>query len=473
MLLKTEELNKLSKDRYKKLLERSQVKIDGLFGFVKGTVDDIQKRGDKALCEYIRKYDKVNLRPENLIVTKKEIAEAARKLPSELKEALNNVLKSIQSYHTLQLQEKRLGSWYAPKGDAHKKKENPLLGRNEISFDKAGIYVPGGKREKDCYPVTAIMAVTPAKLVGVKEIVVCTPPKKDGTIPPAVLYACDISGADKIIKVGGAQAIAALACGTETIPRVDIIVGPGNIYVTAAKSYVAANGFAAIDFPAGPSEILIIADDSADPEFIVSDMFAQAEHDENACAILITTSKQLAKKVSMQIDARIKKSDRAEIIKNSLKNYGTILIANNVEEMVDFCNEFAPEHLEVMVKNDDRVAKKIRNVGLVCLGSYTPVAAADYFSGTNHILPTGGAARWASSLAVENFIKRIPIECLNRKTMIKMYPTISTLSKVEGLYSAHGVSIKNRVDKLVKGQSAVLKNPRLFFDKKMGKILPI
>ena len=403
-------LSELSKSEYNKLINRSHAKIKKVTPGVLKIVEDVRKNGDGALSRYTKKFDGVDM--SQFRVTEAEITGAKKSVRADVLKALANAKKNIDAFHEKQ----KKSGWSYMKGTAK-------LGQIVRPIDSVGCYIPGGKAS---YPSTVLMAAVPAKVAGVERIVVVTPPQKDGTVNSAVLAACDIAGVDEIYKIGGAHAIAALAFGTKSVAKVDKIIGPGNVYVTAAKSLV--SGEVAIDMPAGPSEVLIIADDSANPEFVALDLAAQKEHDADASCVLVTTSKDLANKV----------------LRKTQKIDGAIIMTDSIEDAVNFSNEYAPEHLQIMTKQSGEVIKGIKNAGSVFLGNYTPVACGDYASGTNHILPTGGFARAYSGLGVSDFVKVISVQEFDKTALKSISRTIITLAEVEGL-KEHAKSIKRRL----------------------------
>lgn len=431
-------LNDLDTNAYNLLILRCMTKVDAIMDDVASIVEDVRDSGDLAILKYTRRFDNVELSATQLLVTQDEVEKAYdRKITSgfsETIESLNQLLNNLRRFHEVQL-EKQFASFTMDNGGWK-------LGRAYRPISKVGVYAPNGTTS---YPSTVLMAVTPAKIAGVSEVIVTTKPNTDGSIDDWILIACDIAGVDRIFKVGGVQAIGALALGTETIPRVYKIVGPGNIFVTAAKIYVQAKGYCDIDFPAGPSEILIIADETANANIIAWDMLAQAEHDENACAILVTTSAQLAQEVSNALENALSEcEDRKDIKEKALKNYGSILIANSLDEAIAFSNDFAPEHLAIMVADKETVLGKIQNAGMVCLGEASPVAASDYISGVNHILPTGGWAKTYSGLSVGTFLKATTFQDIPLEELEHMMPHIANLARAENLFDAHGKSIEKR-----------------------------
>ena len=351
---------------------------------------NVKANGDQALFEYTKKFDQADLNAGNIKVTDAEIEEAYALVDRKLVEIIRKSLANIRTYHEKQ----RQTSWFDSKPDG------TILGQKVTALHRVGVYVPGGKA---AYPSSVLMNIVPAKVAGVDEIIMVTPPGKDGKVTPTTLVAAKEAGADAIYKVGGAQAIGALAYGTESIPKVDKIVGPGNIYVALAKK--AVYGYVSIDAIAGPSEILVIADETANPRFVAADLLSQAEHDELASAILVTTSEELAKKVSGETDKFIKELSRGEIIQKSLDNYGYILVTDTMDEAIETANEIASEHLEIQTKNPFDVMTKIRNAGAIFIGEYASEPLGDYFAGPNHVLPTNGTAKFFSPLSVDDFIK--------------------------------------------------------------------
>lgn len=396
---------------------------------VKKIVGDVRKFGDAAVIDYTKKFDGVELTAENFQVTAKEFSNAEKIADKKIVESLQRAAENIFSYHREQLPK----SWLTYRG------KNSILGQSIIPLEKVGVYVPGGTA---AYPSSVLMNVIPAKVAGVREIIMCVP-AKSGKINPYVLIAAKIAGADKIYKVGGAQAIAAMAFGTETVPRVQKITGPGNIFVTLAKKEV--YGHCDIDMLAGPSEILIIADESANPDYAAADMLSQAEHDPLACSIVITTSENLAEKISTAVESQLEKLPRKEIATASIKNNGLIIAAKNLDEAVDFANISAPEHLELLVESPFNLLPKIKNAGAVFLGAYSPEPLGDYFAGPNHVLPTGGTAKFYSVLNVETFLKRTSLISYTRNDLLNSAEDIIRLAEAEGLH-AHAQAIKIRQD---------------------------
>ena len=390
----------------------------------------MKEKGDEAVFEYTEKFDGVRLDAEHLLVTEEEIAEAYEQVDDELIAIIRKALVNIRDYHQKQMQY----SWFDSKPDG------TILGQKVTALQRVGVYVPGGKA---AYPSSVLMNIMPAKVAGVDEIIMVTPPGKDGKVTPTTLVAAKEAGADKVYKVGGAQAIAALAYGTESIPKVDKIVGPGNIYVALAKK--AVYGYVSIDAIAGPSEILVIADETANPRFVAADLLSQAEHDELASAILVTTSEELARKVSDEVDGFLKELSRSEIIRKSLDNYGYILIADTMDDVIDIANEIASEHLEIQTKNPYDVMTKVRNAGAIFIGEYASEPLGDYFAGPNHVLPTNGTAKFFSPLSVDDFIKKSSIIGYSEEALRDIHKDIEAFAEAEQL-TAHANSIKVRFE---------------------------
>lgn len=412
------------------LLKRSPNNYSQYESTVNEIIENVKANKDKAVFEYTKKLDKFELTAENIKVTREEIEEAYTKMDAKLVEVIRKAAENIKVFHMKQLR----NSWFDAKEDG------TILGMKITPIEKAGVYVPGGKA---AYPSSVLMNVIPAKVAGVKEIIMTTPPGADGKVNPGTLVAADIAGVDTIYKVGGAQAIAALAYGTESIPKVDKITGPGNIFVALAKK--AVYGYVSIDSIAGPSEILVLADETANPRYVAADMLSQAEHDELASAILITTSKELAEKVSEEVDKFTAELSRTEIIQKSLDNYGYILLAESMEQAIETTNEIASEHLEILTKNPFDVMTKIRNAGAIFLGEYSSEPLGDYFAGPNHILPTNGTAKFFSPVNVDDFIKKSSIISYSREALEKLHKDIELFAESEGL-TAHANSIKVRFE---------------------------
>lgn len=415
------------------LLKRSPNNYDSYAATVNEIVNNVRENGDKAVAEYTLKFDKVELNADTILVTKEEIEEAY-KFVEENDKGLVDVIKAsaknVRDYHMMQKQY----SWFDSKPDG------TMLGQKVTPIERAGVYVPGGKA---AYPSSVLMNIIPAKVAGVEKIVMVTPPGKDGKVNPGTLVAADIAGVDEIYKVGGAQAIAALAFGTETIPKVDKIVGPGNIFVALAKK--AVFGFVSIDSIAGPSEILVLADETANPRFVAADLLSQAEHDEMASAILVTTSEELANKVSEEVENFVKVLSRKEILEKSLENYGYILVTDSMQDAIDVANEIASEHLEIVTKNPFDTMTRIKNAGAIFLGEYSSEPLGDYFAGPNHVLPTNGTAKFFSPLGVDDFIKKSSIISYSREALEKIHKDIEHFATSEQL-TAHANSIKVRFE---------------------------
>ncbi|MBN2878852.1 MAG: histidinol dehydrogenase [Clostridia bacterium] len=412
------------------LFSRSQLDCASETASVIDILENVRKKGDSALYEYTQKYDGADLKKCGLMVTADEIDKAYSSIDSNTLNALNKAKENITTFHQMQ---KRTG-FKIDFGDGY-------VGQRILPIDRAGVYIPGGRA---AYPSSVMMNVIPAQIAGVEEIILCTPPSKDGKVNNVVLAAAKILGIEKIFKLGGAQAVAAMAFGTESVPRTDKIVGPGNIYVALAKKQV--YGYAGIDMVAGPSEVLIIADDSAKAKYIVADLLSQAEHDPMASAILITTSRKLAEAVSMQVDKQI--ADLTETKENaieSIKNYGFIVIADDIDEAIEIANKIAPEHLELALSDHEKYLDSIKNAGSVFLGHYSPEPLGDYFAGPNHVLPTSGTARFSSPLGVDDFIKRSSVIYYKKEKLETVSKDIELLANLEGL-KAHARSITIRFD---------------------------
>lgn len=427
-------IQKLNSDTKKNLLEDLLKRSPNNYGqyeaSVKEILDRIKEEKDAAVFAYTAKFDGAELTADTIEVTEAEIEEAYAQVDDTLLAVIRKAKDNIESYHAKQ----RQNSWFDSKPDG------TILGQKITPLHRVGVYVPGGKA---VYPSSVLMNVMPAKVAGVDEIIMVTPPGKNGKVNPNTLVAAKEAGVDKIYKVGGAQAIAALAYGTESIPKVDKIVGPGNIYVALAKK--AVYGHVSIDSIAGPSEILVVADETANPRYVAADLLSQAEHDELASAILVTTSEKLAHEVSDQVDGFLKELSRAEIISKSLDNYGYILLADTMEDMIDVANEIASEHLEIQTKNPFEVMTKIRNAGAIFIGEYASEPLGDYFAGPNHILPTNGTAKFFSPLSVDDFIKKSSIISYSREALQKVHKDIESFAKAEQL-TAHANSIHVRFE---------------------------
>ncbi len=412
------------------LLKRSPNNYSQYENTVNEIIAGVKAEGDKALFDYTLRFDKYALSAENIKVTRAEIEEAYTKLDGRLVEVIRKSAENIRAFHAKQLR----NSWFDAKEDG------TILGMKITPIAKAGVYVPGGKA---AYPSSVLMNVIPARVAGVSEIIMTTPPGADGSINPGTLVAADIAGVNAIYKVGGAQAVAALAFGTESVPKVDKITGPGNIFVALAKK--AVYGYVSIDSIAGPSEILVLADETANSRYVAADLLSQAEHDELASAILITDSRELAEKVSAQVDAFTAQLERREIIQKSLDNYGYILVAESMEDGIDAVNEIASEHLEILTANPFQVMTKIRNAGAIFLGEYASEPLGDYFAGPNHILPTNGTAKFFSPVNVDDFIKKTSIISYSREALEQVHRDIEIFAASEGL-TAHANSIRVRFE---------------------------
>ena len=393
-------------------------------------INDIRNNGDKALFEYTAKFDKCSLDATSIKITDDEIKEAYAALDPEFIEVMKKSAENIRVFHEKQ----KRNTWIDTKEDGS------ILGQRILPIEISGVYVPGGKA---AYPSSVLMNVVPAKVAGVERIVMCTPPGKDGKVNPGTLVAADIAGVTESYKVGGAQAIAAMAFGTESVPKVDKITGPGNIFVALAKK--ACFGHVSIDSIAGPSEILVLADDSANPRFVAADLLSQAEHDEMASAILITTSQELADKVSLEIDEFLKTLSRADIIKKSLENYGYIFVAENMDDAIEAANAVASEHLEIITRNPYETMTRIKNAGAIFLGDYSSEPLGDYFAGPNHILPTNRTARFFSPLSVDDFVKKTSIISYSKQALFNAHKDIELFATREGL-TAHANSIAVRFE---------------------------
>ncbi|MDO4343495.1 MAG: histidinol dehydrogenase [Eubacteriales bacterium] len=412
------------------LLKRSPQNYGSYEQSVASIVEDVRIKGDEALFAYTEKFDRAKITAENIRVTEAEIEEAYQKVDPKLTDVIRKALVNIRSYHEKQ---KRY-SWF----DSNER--GIMLGQKVTPLSRVGVYVPGGKA---VYPSSVLMNIVPAKVAGVEKIVMTTPCSPKGSVNPATLVAAKEAGADEIYKAGGAQAIAALAFGTASIPRVDKIVGPGNIYVALAKK--AVYGFVNIDSIAGPSEILVLADKTANPRYVAADLLSQAEHDEMASAILITTDMELARQVSAQVDGFVKELSRKEIIQKSLDNFGYILVAENMDAAVQAANDIASEHLEIMTANPFEVMTKIKNAGAIFIGEHSSEPLGDYFAGPNHVLPTNGTARFFSPLSVDDFVKKSSIVYYSREALEEIHEDIEAFAKAEQL-TAHANSIHVRFE---------------------------
>ena len=427
-------IQRLTKDAKENLLEDLLKRSPNNYGQYEQGVQEIlahvKEEKDQAVFAYTKKFDHADITADNIKVTEEEIEEAYKEVDPKLVEIIRKALLNIRTYHEKQ----RQYSWFDSKPDG------TILGQKVTPIHRVGVYVPGGKA---VYPSSVLMNIVPAKVAGVDEIIMVTPPGKDGKVTPTTLVAAKEAGADAIYKVGGAQAIGALAYGTESIPKVDKIVGPGNIYVALAKK--AVYGYVSIDAIAGPSEILVLADDTANPHFVAADLLSQAEHDELASAILVTTSKTLGEKVQEEIEGYLKKLSRAEIIEKSLENFGYILEAETLDEALEVVNAIASEHLEIVTANPFEVMTKVRNAGAIFIGEYSSEPLGDYFAGPNHVLPTNGTAKFFSALSVDDFIKKSSIVYYSREALRKIHKDIIQFATSEQL-TAHANSIAVRFE---------------------------
>ena len=417
------------KDILQNLLKRSPNNYGEFEGRVNAIIEEVRNNRDQAVFNYTKQFDGADINAGNILVTEEEIAEAYEQVDTTLLAVIRKSLVNIKKYHEKQVQ----NSWFTTE-------DGIILGQKVTALATVGVYVPGGKA---VYPSSVLMNVLPAKVAGVDRIVMCTPPGKDGKVYPSTLVAAKEAGVDEIYKVGGAQAIAAMAFGTESVPKVDKIVGPGNIYVALAKK--AVFGYVSIDSIAGPSEILVLADETANPRYVAADLLSQAEHDEMASAILITTSQKLAEEVSAEIDQFVAELSRKEIIQKSLDNYGYILVADNMEEAIDTVNAIASEHMEIVTADPFHVMTKIRNAGAIFIGEYSSEPLGDYFAGPNHVLPTNGTAKFFSALSVDDFIKKSSIISYSREALEKVHKDIEQFAECEKP-TAHANSIRVRFE---------------------------
>ena len=425
---------KLTKETQNNILENLLKRSPNSYGEFESRVNDIiqnvREKRDEAVFEYTLKFDGATIDQDNIRVTEEEIKEAYEQVDPKLLDVIRKALVNIRDYHAKQKQY----SWF------DSDESGIILGQKVTPLKTVGVYVPGGKA---VYPSSVLMNVIPAKVAGVSNIIMTTPCGKDGKVYPSTLVAAKEAGVDAIYKVGGAQAIAALAFGTESIPKVDKIVGPGNIYVALAKK--AVFGYVSIDSIAGPSEIMVLADETANPRFVAADLLSQAEHDEMASAILVTTSETLAEQVSVEVDKFVEVLSRKDIIRKSLDNYGYILVADTMQDAIDTVNEIASEHLELVTKNPFETMTKIRNAGAIFIGEYSSEPLGDYFAGPNHVLPTNGTAKFFSPLSVDDFIKKSSIISYSREALEPVYKDIVQFAECEKL-TAHANSIRVRFE---------------------------
>jgi histidinol dehydrogenase len=423
---------KIDDGNMEKFLQRSQLDSSSIVNIVEDIVRNVRDNGDNALHHYTEKFDKVDLK--NFLIEEEDLKGSVQKINSQLMVSLKKAASNIEKFHQSQLPQE----WFLEVD------EGITAGQIVRPLERVGCYIPGGRA---IYPSSILMTVIPAKVAGVEEIICCTPPGPDGTVQDMVLAAAYLAGADKVYRVGGAQAIAAMAYGTETIPAVNKIVGPGNIFVTAAKKMV--YGQVDIDFPAGPSEVLIIADETGNPEYIALDLLAQAEHDPQAASVLVTTSMDLATAVKDQVEIELPRMKREEIITESLQKNGKIIVVNTMDDAILFSNEYAPEHLIIATRKPEEVVEDIKNAGSIFLGNLTPVAAGDYGSGTNHVLPTSFCAKMYSGLSTESFLKKPTVQRLSKEGLNSLKDVVIPLAEYEGLY-AHAESFKKRLDGIKK-----------------------
>lgn len=429
--MRIETLNEnTKKNLLEDLLKRSPNNYGAYEARVQAILEAVKANGDEAVFAYTKQFDGVEIQADTILVTEEEIAEAYTLVEESLLDIIRKSLKNIESYHAKQMQY----SWFDSKPNG------TILGQKVTALERVGVYVPGGKA---VYPSSVLMNIMPAKVAGVDEIIMVTPPGKDGKVNPTTLVAAKEAGATAVYKVGGAQAIAALAYGTDSIPKVDKIVGPGNIYVALAKK--AVYGHVSIDSIAGPSEILVLADETANPRYVAADLLSQAEHDELASAILVTTSSKLAQEVSIEVDGFVRELSRGEIIQKSLDNYGYILVAESMEDAIEAANDIASEHLEIVTADPFQVMTKIRNAGAIFLGEYSSEPLGDYFAGPNHVLPTNGTAKFFSPLSVDDFIKKSSIISYSREALEAVHLDIEQFAEAEQL-TAHANSIRVRFE---------------------------
>ncbi|MDD7332952.1 MAG: histidinol dehydrogenase [Lachnospiraceae bacterium] len=416
-------------DLLESLLKRSPNSYGEYEGRVNAIIDEVREKRDEAIFAFTEKFDGACINADNILVTEAEIEEAYTQVDEKLLAVIRKALVNIRKYHEKQLQ----NSWFTSE-------DGIILGQKVTALSKVGVYVPGGKA---VYPSSVLMNVIPAKVAGVERIIMCTPPDKNGKVFASTLVAAKEAGVDEIYKVGGAQAVAAMAFGTESVPKVDKIVGPGNIYVALAKK--AVYGHVSIDSIAGPSEILVLADETANPRYVAADLLSQAEHDEMASAILITTSAKLAKQVSAEVDQFVAVLSRSEIIQKSLDNYGYILVAENMEDAIDAVNEISSEHMEIVTRDPFHIMTKIKNAGAIFIGEYSSEPLGDYFAGPNHVLPTNGTAKFFSPLSVDDFIKKSSIISYSREALEKVHKDIEQFAECERL-TAHANSVRVRFE---------------------------
>ncbi|RGY99393.1 histidinol dehydrogenase [Clostridium sp. AM58-1XD] len=412
------------------LLKRDPNNYSAYADTVQEIVDQVKEKKDEALFAYTEQFDKAHIDASTIRVTEAEIEEAMKEVDADLIEVMKKSMANIKEYHEMQIRR----SWFDSKPDG------TILGQKITALESVGVYVPGGKA---AYPSSVLMNIIPARAAGVKRIVMVTPPGRDGKVNPVTLTAAHLAGATEVYRIGGAQAVAALAFGTESIPRVNKIVGPGNIFVALAKK--AVYGHVSIDSIAGPSEVTVLADETANPRYVAADLLSQAEHDELASAILVTTSMELAEKVSEEVDKFVQSLSRKEILEKSLENYGYILVADKLDDAIETVNAIAPEHLEILTANPFEIMTKIQNAGAIFLGEYSSEPLGDYFAGPNHVLPTNGTAKFFSPLGVDDFIKKSSVIYYSREALKAAHKDIIAFAKAEHL-TAHANSIRVRFE---------------------------
>jgi len=427
-ILKPERMESLTKERKESIMRRSMEDISSVYLEVRDIVQDIQKRGDIVSVEHYVKF-KQDITPEDIVVTRDEIENAYKTIDGNIIKELKTAAKNIEKFHKAQLDREM---W------AMEISEGILAGRLTRPMDAIGAYVPG---RKAAYPSSVLMTIIPAKVAGVKTVVICTPPEQGMVVTESTLVASDIAGADYVFKIGGPWAVASMAFGTKKVPKVDKIVGPGNKYVTAAKMLVF--GTVDIDSPAGPSEVLILADETADPRLLAIDLMSQVEHDEDAAGVLVCTSLQVAEKVCEIVENEIENVPRKDIIKSALSKHSAVIVTESMDDAIDFTNEYATEHLQIMTVEPFAILPKIRHAGSIFMGPYAPVPVGDYASGTNHVLPTGQCAKMFSGLSVDDFIKKPTFQYLTKKGLSQLKDTVITLAESEGLFM-HALAVRER-----------------------------
>jgi histidinol dehydrogenase len=429
MPLKIVRLWECSREERERLLKRSELDVASVVPQVRQIVEDVRERGDEAVIRYTELFDGVRLDPSRLRVSDEEIREAYEQVDADVVEAMKSAAKAIEKFHLKQL----------PREWLTQLRTGIRAGQLVRPLASVGIYAPGGLAR---YPSSVLMAAVPARVAGVGRVIMCTPPRRDGGVDQTMLVAADLSGVEAVFRIGGAQAIAAMAYGTQTVPKVDKVVGPGNVYVVAAKQAVASE--VEIDFAAGPSEVLILADSSADADFVAADLLAQAEHDPAAAAVLVTTSESLASEVRELLERALKEAPRREIAEKSLERYGLAILVRNFDEAIEFVNAYAPEHLQLIIERPGRALNRIHNAGAIFVGPYSPVAAGDFAIGPSHILPTGGAARKRSGLSVMDFIKMPSVQVVTKKGLELIAGIVERFAEIEGLPN-HARSIQVRL----------------------------